>query len=280
MDYVISEERLEDYRKHLRREERSLGTIEKYIRDLRTFRNWLGEEELTKECAAGWKDALLSKGYASVTINSMLSAVNGFFNYMGWHEFHIRFLRVQRRIFREPSRELSKEEYRQLLTTAREKGKERLALLMETVCVTGIRVSEVRYITVEAAKKGKTEIFLKGKIRMVFLPARLCKKLLRYAGKNKIYKGKIFITKSGQGLSRCQIWQEMKGLCAQADVEATKVFPHNLRHLFATVFYKACRDIVQLADILGHSSIETTRIYLVSTGQEHARRLNQLGLIL
>lgn len=280
MNHYIITDHLENYRMHLMEEERCCGTIEKYLRDIRSFLRFLGAKEVTKERVTAWKEYLSEQGYAPVTINSMLSAVNGFFGYMGWHEYRVKFLRVQRKIFREPGRELNREEYGKLLAAARTKGQERLALVMETICATGIRVSEVKYITVETARAGRAEISLKGKIRTILLPGKLCKKLLKYAGKNRIREGSVFITRSGGQLSRCQIWQEMKRLCAQAGVTSTKVFPHNLRHLFATVFYRACKDIVQLADILGHCSIETTRIYLISSGREHARRLDRLGLVI
>ena len=165
-----------------------------------------------------------------------------------------------------------------LLETAQGQGKERLGLLMETMCATGIRVSEVKYITVEAARMGRAEIALKGKIRTILLPGKLCRKLLKYAKKQKTGTGEIFLTRSGRGLSRRQIWAEMKALCARAGVAASKVFPHNLRHLFARTFYRVCRDVVQLADVLGHSSVETTRIYLASTGVEYVRRMDRLSL--
>ena len=209
----------------------------------------------------------------------MLSAVNRLLKFLGREECRVRSLRIQRRTFREQSRELTRGEYQRLLDTAAGLGRERLALLMETICATGIRVSEVQYITVEAARAGRTEIRLKGKIRTILLPSKLCRKLLKYARKQKTASGEIFLTRSGAPVSRRQIWREMKALCKEAGVEASKVFPHNLRHLFATAFYRACRDIVKLADVLGHSSIDTTRIYLMTTGAEHARQMEKLGLV-
>ena len=182
-------------------------------------------------------------------------------------------------MFRNTERELTKDEYSRLVETAQSLGRERLSLLIETICATGVRVSEVRYITIEAVHSGRADIALKGKIRTILLPGKLCRKLLKYARKKKIASGEIFLTRSGQGLSRRQIWAEMKAICARAGVEKTKVFPHNLRHLFARTFYRACRDVARLADVLGHSSIETTRIYLISSGVEHARQLERLGLI-
>ena len=236
------------------------------------------ESRLTKELAAEWKEHLLSDGHKPGTVNSMLAAVNGLFRFLGW-DIRVRFLKVQRQLFRDQSRELTRGEYSLLVSAARSMGRERLALLMEAICATGIRVSEVRYITVEAAKAGRAEIALKGKIRTILLPNKLCRKLLKYAKQQKIASGEIFLTRNGTPLSRRQIWAEMKGVCKYVGVEPSKVFPHNLRHLFATAFYRASRDIVKLADVLGHSSIETTRIYLLTSGAEHQRQLDRLGLV-
>ena len=263
----------------LKNEDRSSGTVEKYLHDASVFAAWLGCRELTRETSAGWRDHLLREGYAPATISSMLSAVNALLRFLGRENCKIRFLRVQRKAFREQSRELTRTEYQKLLDTAAGQGQERLRLLMETICATGIRVSEVQYITVEAAQRGRAEIRLKGKIRTILIPAKLCRKLLKYARKQKIASGEIFLTRGGKPVSRRQIWREMKMLCEKAGVESSKVFPHNLRHLFAATFYKVCRDIVKLADILGHSSINTTRIYLMTTGTEHARQLEKLGLV-
>jgi len=275
----ISSEQLAAFEHHLYLEERAPGTIEKYLRDVRSFAAWLEDQPLTKETAIAWKDHLLSAGYAPATINSMLIAVNRFFHFRHWDELRIKVIRVQRQIFRSRDRELTKEEYLRLLDAARSLDRVRLELLMETICATGIRVSEVRYITVEAAQTGRAEIALKGKIRTILLPGKLCRKLLKYAKKQNIGSGEIFRTRTGKGMSRRQIWAEMKAICKQAKVAPSKVFPHNLRHLFARIFYRACRDVVQLADVLGHSSVETTRIYLASTGNEYVRRLDRLGLV-
>ena len=275
----VSKSDLAGFADCLKNGDRSPGTIEKYLHDASDFALWLGQRELTRETAVQWREFLLQQNYAPVTINSMLSAVNSLFKFLGRGDCRIRFLRVQRRAFREQSRELTRAEYQKLLDTAAEQGQERLGLLMETICATGIRVSEVQYITVEAARRGRAEISLKGKIRTILLPSKLCRKLLKYAWKQKTASGEIFLTRSGKPVSRRQIWREMKTLCAKAGVESSKVFPHNLRHLFATAFYQVCRDIVKLADILGHSSINTTRIYLMTTGAEHARQLEKLGLV-
>ena len=208
----------------------------------------------------------------------MLVSLNRFFGFLGWNDRQVKTLRIQRRLFREDCKELTREEYQRLIAAAQSTGRERLMLLMETICSTGIRVSEVKYITVEALKLGKAEISLKGKIRTILLPNKLCRKLLKYAKKQRTASGKVFLTRNGTGLSRKQIWAEMKSVCEKARVAASKVFPHNLRHLFARTFYKVCRDVARLADVLGHSSIETTRIYLISTGAEHLRLLERMCL--
>ncbi len=279
MSYQMTIEDISNYKEYLCHEEHSAGTIEKYLRDIKAFFSWLTGREVSKENAAGWKEYLTGMSYVPVTINSMLSAVNGFLHFMGWEECRVKFLHIQRKMFREQAKELDRNEYMQLLHTAKVQGKERLRLLMETICSTGIRVSEVKYITVEAILSGMTDISLKGKIRTILLPQKLCRKLRKYAKKHGILKRQIFIAKNGNSLSRTQIWKEMKALCESAGVESSKVFPHNLRHLFASSFYNACKDIVRLADVLGHSCIETTRIYLVTTGAEHARQLERLRLI-
>lgn len=279
MDKHINEVQLTVFKNHLRLEEREPGTIEKYLRDVRSFAAWLEDKPLDKDAVVAWKGHLLASGYAPSTINSMLIAVNRFFRFQHWDEMRVKTVRVQRRIFRSRERELTKEEYVRLLEAAHALGRERLALLMETICATGIRVSEVRYITVEAVQAGRAEIALKGKVRTILLPGKLRRKLLKYAKQQKTGSGEIFLTRTGKGMSRRQIWAEMKSICKQAKVAPSKVFPHNLRHLFARTFYKICRDVVQLADVLGHSSVETTRIYLATTGDEYVRRLDRLGLI-
>lgn len=270
MDNIITTEHIDAYCLSLLADERSAGTISKYRRDLTAFARWLDGCAVTKESATAWKACLLNRDYAPRTVNSMLAAVNGFCRFAGL-PIKLKFLSIQRQIFRDSSRELTKEEYDRLLTTARESDQERLALIMETLCATGIRVSELRYITVEAALAGRATITLKGKIRTILLPAKLCRKLVKYARKQKIAAGEIFLTSSGRGISRRQVWFELKRLCSAAGVEPSKVFPHNLRHLFATTFYRASRDIVRLADMLGHSSIDTTRIYLTVSGAEQQR---------
>lgn len=265
---------------HLREEERSEGTTQKYLRDVRKFLSWLQQRTLNKNEVSDWKAQLLSDGYAPETVNSMVVALNRFLSFIDRADCRVRTLRIQRKLFRRHERELTRSEYERLVETAGGTGKERLALLLESIAATGIRVSEVQYLTVEAAKTGRTEISLKGKIRVILLPHKLCRKLLKYAKKQKTVSGQIFLTRNRKSMSRKQIWAEMKALCKAAGIAADKVFPHNLRHLFAREFYKICRDVVKLADILGHSSIETTRIYLLSTGEEHVKQLSRLRLVL
>ena len=276
---TITERQINEFTYFLTEEERAPATVKMYVRTVEELMVWLDSREVTKELAVAWKEHLLTRDYTPATVNVKLAAVNAFFKFCGWQDCCVKALRLQRRVFRDPGRELTKAEYEKLVAAARDSGRTRLALLMETICGTGIRVSEVRYITVEAALAGRAEIALKGKIRTIMLPGKLCRKLVKYARKNKIASGEIFLTRSGKSLSRRQIWAEMKAVCRAAGVEASKVFPHNLRHLFATTFYRACHDIVKLADVLGHSSINTTRIYLITTGAEHAKTLERLGLV-
>ncbi len=277
MENGITKEELRNFGESLRREEKSPGTVAKYLRDAAGFATHMKGEILTREAAAAWRDGLLTRGYAPATVNSMVAAVNALLKFLGREDCRVKSLRLQRRVFRDPSRELTRGEYERLVAAAQDKP--RLALLLEAICGTGIRVSEVKYLTVEAAKAGRADIFLKGKVRTILIPGKLCRKLLQYARKQKNVSGEIFLTGNGKSLNRRQIWAEMKALCKKAGVEGSKVFPHNLRHLFARAFYQVTRDIVRLSDVLGHSSIETTRIYLISTGAEHARIMDRLRLV-
>ena len=274
----ITEETLAAFARQLGEEERSPATLEKYLREVRQFAAFLGGREVTRELAAAWREELSAR-QSPATVNGKLTALDRLLAFLGWEDCRVKHLRVQRQLFRDSARELSREEYARLVEMARRLGRGRLSLLMETICATGIRVSEVRYITAEAVREGRTEIALKGKIRTILLPGKLCRKLEKYARQKKITSGELFLTRSGRPMSRKQIWAEMKGVCRAAGVAPSKVFPHNLRHLFARCFYRVSRDVAKLADVLGHSSIETTRIYLISTGAEHARTLDQLRLI-
>lgn len=278
-NHTLTQTHLDAYAARLRTEERAEATLQKYLRDTGAFAAFLAGRPLTREEAAEWKACLLAKGLTPATVNAKLSAVNGLFRFLGRDDCRVKFLKVQRRAFRDVSRQLTKEDYGRLVAAARSQDQEWLALVMETICSTGIRVSELRCVTAEAARTGRADISLKGKIRTILLPGKLTRKLKKYAQKEKIASGAIFRAGDGKPLSRFQIWRAMKSLCREAGVEPSRVFPHNLRHLFAGEFYRATRDIVKLADVLGHSSINTTRIYLLSTGEEHARCLDRLGLV-
>ena len=279
-EHQLTPQQIMDYGAYLRGQEREASTIEKYLHDVREFCSWIAGRTLNKERIAEWKENLCRSGFAPVTINCKIAAVNGFLEFIGRQECRVKPLRIQRRVFRDSSRELTKAEYEKLVSTAVCLGKERLALVLETICATGIRVSELKNITVEAVSRGRAEIALKGKIRTILIPGKLCRKLKKYFRKKKIASGEVFLTGSGKSISRKQVWAEMKSLCRKAGIDAGKVFPHNLRHLFARCFYRVCRDIARLADVLGHSSIETTRLYLISSGTEHERTLERLQLIL
>lgn len=279
MNNCFNENQLELFEQILKDEEKSIGTIENYMRHVRAFADWLDGRQITKQITADWKKRLIKSGYEPVTVNTMLASLNKFLKVMDLSEYKVRFLRIQRRLFRKADRELSRTEYDKLVQTAQTEKKMRLALILETLCATGIRVSEVKYITVQAAEAGRAEISLKGKVRVILMPNKLCRKLIKYAKKQKIASGEIFITGNGKSINRKQIWAEMKTLARSAGIRASKVFPHNLRHLFARTFYKASRDAAKLADVLGHSSIETTRIYLISTGEEHVKELDRLRLV-
>ena len=275
----LTEQAFDQFEDYLRHDEREESTIEAYLRSLTRFAEWADGRTITKELAMEWKTALAEAGYRPISVNAMLAAVNKFFTCMGREDCKVKYLKLQRQMFRKSEKDLSKEEYQRLVQAAHEKGDLRMELILETICATGIRVGELKYITVEAVRAGVAEIALKGKIRTILLPHRLCRKLQKYAKQQKIASGKIFLTQDGLPVSRQSIWTRMKALCEAAGVERSKVFPHNLRSLFARSFYGSCHDVVRLADVLGHSSIETTRIYLMSTGKEYLRQLDKLGLV-
>lgn len=277
---IITEILLQEFATHLQTEEKSVNTIEKYLRDVRGFAKNMGGSEITKESVIDYKNRLLSENYAIRSINSMLASLNSLFTFLGWVECKVKSLKVQRQIYCPEEKELTKEEYVRLLNTAKQKGNERLNLLIQTICGTGIRVSELQYITIENAKKGEAIVSLKGKTRSVFIVRELQKRLLRYAMEQGIKSGYIFITRSGKPMSRTNIWREMKNLCDKAGVNPKKVFPHNLRHLFARIFYGIEKDLAKLADVLGHSSINTTRIYIITTGNEHREQMENMRLII
>ena len=267
---------LDQFADYLKNHERAENTVEKYLRDIRAFVRFAGEGIITQDTLIAYK-AYLQKKYKPASINSMLAALRHFFDWCNW-DFRIKSLKVQHQLFRDESEELSKEEYYRLLGAAKKRS-ERLWLLIQTIGSTGIRVSELQYITVEAAKKGRTNIHCKGKTRTILLPSALRRELLRYAKRQSIKSGSIFLTRTGKPMNRSNIWRALKSLCEEAGVLASKVFPHNLRHMFATAFYNAARDIARLADVLGHSSINTTRIYISTSGQFHSRIIEGLGLV-
>ena len=277
---ILTSEAIQNFKKYLREEEKSENTIEKYMRDVWEFTTYMNGAEITKESVISYKDKLISKNYAVRSINSMLASLNSLFSFLNWMDCRVKSIKLQRQIYCPEEKELTKAEYMRLVNAAKQKGNERLNLILQTICGTGIRVSELQYITVEAVKNGEAIVSLKGKTRSVFIVKELKKKLLRYAAEQGITSGAIFITRTGKPMSRTNIWREMKSLCESAGVNPQKVFPHNLRHLFARVFYGIEKDIAKLADILGHSSINTTRIYIISTGNEHRRRMEHMRLII
>ena len=277
---ILTSEAIDCFKKYLREEEKSENTIEKYLRDVRAFAAYLSGIEVAKETVIAYKSRLLAENYAVRSINSILASVNSLFAFLGWTDCKVKSIKLQRQVYCPEEKELTKAEYTRLVNTAKQKGNERLNLILQTICGTGIRVSELQYITVEAVKCSEAVVSLKGKTRSVFIVKELQKKLLRYAAEQKIHSGCIFITRTGKPISRTNIWREMKGLCEQAGVNPQKVFPHNLRHLFARIFYGIEKDIAKLADILGHSSINTTRIYIISTGDEHRKRMEHMRLII
>ena len=277
---ILTETQIAAFAVYLKSEEKSENTIEKYMRDVRAFCAYVGEAEMTKETVIAYKNKLLSENYAARSVNSVLASINSLLSFLGWADLKLKSIKLQRQIYCPEEKELTKAEYIRLVNTAKQKGNERLNLLIQTICGTGIRVSELQYITVEAVKCNEAVVSLKGKTRSVFIVRELQKKLLRYAAEQKISSGAIFITRSGKPMSRTNIWREMKSLCVEAGVNPQKVFPHNLRHLFARTFYGIEKDIAKLADILGHSSINTTRIYIITTGNEHQKQLENMRLII
>ncbi len=279
MERIITKSMIGDFANYLRSDEKSENTIEKYLRDVRAFSIFSETKEVSKAVVMEFK-ASLTENYEITSANSMIAAVNAFLRFVGWVDCCIKQFKVQKKAFCSEEKELTKAEYIRLVNTAKQKGNERLNLILQTICGTGIRVSELQFITVEAVQKGEAVVSCKNKTRTVFIVRELQKKLLNYIKTKGITTGCIFITKSGKPMSRCNIWREMKALCEKAGVSPDKVFPHNLRHLFARTFYGIEKDIAKLADILGHSSINTTRIYIITTGAEHKRKMENMRLII
>ncbi len=273
----LTSERIKGFVEHLLWEEKSKATREKYLRDVEAFHAYAGSSEITKELVAAWKNHLVEREYAVRSINSMLASVNSLLAFLGLSNCKVKNIRIQQQSYCAEDKELTKAEYLRLLEAS--KKNEQLNLVIQTICGTGIRVSELRYFTVEAVRRGEVTVDCKSKIRRVFLPGKLKKLLLNYTKRHGITSGPVFITRTGKSLNRSNIWAQMKRLCKTAGVNPSKVFPHNLRKLFARTFYSIEKDIAKLADILGHSSINTTRIYIMSTGTEHRRKIERLGLV-
>lgn len=271
---------IQDFKNYLYSEEKSVATIDKYERDTRRFFNFLKNRHTTKDIVIEYKQKLICDGYSARSVNSMLAAINSLFAFLDWHDCKVKPLKLQQEIFRSEEKELTKSEYIKLVKIAQKKKNDRLCLILQTICGTGIRVSELKYITVEAAKRGSVYVSCKAKNRCVFIVKELRKKLLQYAKMKGIKSGEIFVTRCGKSVDRISVWREMKSLCREAEVNPTKVFPHNLRHLFARVFYAIEKDVAKLADVLGHSNINTTRIYIISTGVEHCRKMESMNLII
>ena len=273
----ITNATIQSFHQYLIREEKSTATVEKYLRDVRAFVVYIGDESVTKEVMMAYKKYLQIKEYAVRSINSMLASLNSLLDFLGWPDCKVKSIKQQKQVYCAEEKELSKAEYMRLLDAA--KRKPQLQLVMQTICGTGIRVSELRYFTVEDVTHGEVVVNCKGKTRTILIPGKLRKLLLDYAKKEKIRSGVIFVTRNGKPLNRSSIWAQMKDLCKEAGVNPSKVFPHNLRKLFARTFYGIEKDIAKLADILGHSSIDTTHIYIMTTGTEHRRKIERLGLI-
>lgn len=280
MKRIITGAALAAYQSHLSNEEKAKNTIDKYMCDIEKLMVFAQGQPLTQERLIDYKDYLKAQGYEARSINSYLAAVNGFFKFMEWYELHARAIKIQKEPFLTEKQEITKAEYQRLIRTAKKRKNERLAMIIMTICATGIRVSELKFLTVETVRRGIMEVDNKGKVRKVFISKELQSHLQRYLKKYKIQKGIVFCTASGKEVHRSNIWRDMKVLCEEAGVDQTKVFPHNLRHLFAQTHYRLHKDIVKLADILGHSNIETTRIYTRTSSREYQRQLSKMGLVL
>ena len=277
---VMRQEDVAEFCRYLQGEERSQGTIETYRREIRAFAATLPENRVvTKEVVVAWKETL-AKRYAVSTVNGKLAALNGLFSFLGWRECRVKPLRRQRELFRDKGRELDKGEYLRLLAAAKRRENWRLYYLMETLASTGMRVSELRFVTVQALAAGRVRVDCKGKHRTIFLTAKLCRALGNYCRRQKRTSGPVFVTRTGRPVDRSNIWRDMKRLCETAGVYTEKVFPHNLRHLFARTYYAMENDLSRLADILGHSNINTTRIYTTESGRVHAKQMDHMGLLL
>lgn len=275
---IITNELVQKFKQYLTDEEKAIATTEKYIHDVKCFMVWICGEEVTKAKVVKYKQKLIEK-LAPSSVNSALASINSFFIFSGWYECRVKTIKIQQKVFLSENKELTREEYMRLLDVSKQKKNKRLYYLLQTICATGIRVSELKYITVDAVRNGQAVINCKGKMRMIILTRNLCRALKDYIKRNKIKSGSVFVTKTGKPLDRSNIWSDMKKLCESANVDKAKVFPHNLRHLFARTYYSVQKDIVRLADVLGHSSVNTTRIYTMETGEIHRVCLEKLRLL-
>lgn len=279
MEYVLNEMMIQKFQEKLLEDEKTDATIKKYIHDIRIFFTYIGSEGIvSKAIMIAYKEYLVHH-YAAVSVNSMLAAVNVFMKDLGWYDCVVKALKIQKEAFRAGDRELSKDEYYRLLNAAKKKGNIRLYMIMQTLCATGIRISELKFITVESLNKQCARVCSKGKQRLVLLPEVLCHKLKKYVRERKIKSGSIFVTRTGEAVDRSNVCHEMKALCEETGIPREKVFPHNLRHLFATTYYNMKKDLSHLADLLGHSSINTTRIYTLVSSEEQARQIEFLGFV-
>ena len=276
---IITSVSMHNFERYLKEDEKSDATISKYMHDLKCFEEYAQGHHIEKSLTMEYKD-FLKERYAVTSANSMLAAMNSYLRFEGWHDCCVKQFKIQRRAYCAEDDELTKEEYIRLLEAAKKKNNERLYMLLQTICCTGIRISELQYITVESLERGEAEVNCKGKIRRIFIVHDLCEKLYEYTVKQRIAEGPVFVTEKGNPMNRSNIWREMKSLCEDAGVRETKVYPHNLRHLFARTFYGIEKDISKLADVLGHTNINTTRIYIISTGEEHKKKMEQMGLVI
>ena len=275
----ITNELITKFKEYLIDEEKSAATLDKYIRDITVFMNWSNDKELCKSLILEYKQKILEK-YAPASVNSIISSLNSFFVYNEWYDLKVKSVKIQKQIFANKDKELTKAEYERLLKAAKSKNNQRLYYLMQTICSSGLRVSELKYVTTDVVRRGQATINCKGKMRIVILPKQLCNMLKDYIKENNIKSGSVFVSKNGKPLDRSNIWSDMKKLCESAGVSKDKVFPHNLRHLFARTYYSIQKDVVRLADILGHSNVNTTRIYTMETGEIHRKQIQRLGLLI
>lgn len=276
MERRVTGKCIQGFEGYLWREEKSPVTIEKYVRDVQAFAMFASDRIVTKELVLSYKQMIMNR-YAARSVNSKLAAVNSLFLFLGWTDCKVKNLKLQRQTFIAEEKELTRGEYMRLLSAAQKN--QRLHLMIQTICATGIRVSELKHFTVESVRTGTVEVRCKSKTRNIFVPGKLKQKLLNYAKREQIESGTLFRTRNGKPVNRSNIWADMKKLCEVAQVNPRKVFPHNLRKLFARTFYGIEKDIAKLADILGHSSINTTRIYIMTTGAEHRQKIERLGLV-